>query len=53
MAINKISGPDVMPKGVSENLKKHAEEVLSKDKNQKPLDKIREESKGGKIDTKA
>lgn len=53
MAIDKISGPDVMPKGVSENLKKYAEKIISEEKNQKPLDKIREESKGGKIDTKA
>jgi hypothetical protein len=53
MAINKISGPDVMPSGVAENLKKHAEKVLSDDTNQKPLEKIREESKGVKIDTKA
>lgn len=53
MAIDKIGGSDVLGSGVAENLKKHAEKVLSDDKNQKPLEKIREESKGVKIDTKA
>ena len=53
MAINKISGPDVMPAGVADNLKKHAEKVLSEDKNQNTLETIRDDNKGAKIDTTA
>lgn len=53
MAIEKINNTDIMQQTTGGNLKKYAEKILSEDKNQTPIDKIKEENKGFKIDTKA
>lgn len=53
MKIENIAGANVIPRGVMENSTKYVDSVTTDKKEPDVLEKIRDESKGNKIDTSA